>query len=74
MRDQRSNDVVMRSLQRRVSDTFGTDFALAVRRGEQPAAKVVMANTLAAQLITACYRDQPWAAYEKFDSSRMTFA
>ncbi|MDO5501177.1 MAG: AIPR family protein, partial [Propionibacteriaceae bacterium] len=65
MRDQRSNDVVMRSLQSRISETFGDDFALAVRLGEEPAAKIVMDNTLAAQMITACYRQEPWAAVRK---------
>ena len=65
MRDQRSTDVAMRSLQSRITDKFGKSFALGIRVGESLDADVVMDNTLAAQLITACYREQPWAAVRK---------
>lgn len=65
LRDQRSSDSVMRDLQAGVQEEFGTDFALQTRVGEQIDAKVILENTLAAQLIMAVYLREPWAAVRK---------
>lgn len=65
MRDQRSSDNTMRDLQNGVHATFGDTFALQIRIGEVITADAILENTVAAQLITAAYLEEPWAAVRK---------
>jgi hypothetical protein len=65
MRDQRSTDPVMRDLQAQVREAFGANFGFSVRAGELLGTKRVLSNQLAAQLITAVYLQEPWAAVRK---------
>jgi hypothetical protein len=65
IRDQRSTDSIQRNLQAEVADVFGKDFGFLVRRGETVAAKEVLSNEEAAQLITAVYLKEPWKAVRK---------
>lgn len=65
LRDQRSTDAIQRGLQREVEDTFGKSFAYIVRQGESTAAARQLDNQLAAQLLTAAYLREPWAAVRK---------
>lgn len=65
MRDQRSTDVTMRSLQSRIQEAFPGEFAMRVKEGETVAASDVIDNTLVAQLVMACFREEPWAAVRK---------
>lgn len=65
IRDQRSTDSIQLDLQRQVRTTFGTDFGYVVKVGEKLGTSRTLDNTLAAQLITATYRQRPWAAVRK---------
>lgn len=65
LRDQRSSDTIMRDLRQGVTERFGSKFALVTRVGEVTSASAVLENTLAAQLITAAYLEEPWAAVRK---------
>ncbi len=65
LRDQRSSDPVMRSLQTAVQETFGSSFGLQIRVGEKPDADRVLENSLAAQLIMAVLLSEPWSAVRK---------
>lgn len=65
LRDQRSSDPVMRSLQTAVNGTFGSQFGLQIRVGEKPDADNVLENSLAAQLIMAVLLGEPWSAVRK---------
>jgi hypothetical protein len=65
IRDQRSTDSIQLDLQRQVNAAFGSRFGYTVKIGERLDAERIMDNTLAAQLITAAYRQRPWAAVRK---------
>lgn len=65
LRDQRSSDGAMRDLQAGIAAKFGNEFALVTRVGEVVTAAKTIENTLAAQLITAAYLNEPWAAVRK---------
>jgi hypothetical protein len=65
LRDQRSSDGTMRDLQAGVAAKYGSKFALVTRVGEVVTATETIENTLAAQLITAAYLNEPWAAVRK---------
>jgi len=65
LRDQRSSDIVMRDLQEDVRRTFGEEFALRTRIGEETKARLILDNADAAQLIMAVYLKEPWAAVRK---------
>lgn len=65
LRDQRSSDTIMRDLRQSVTERFGFKFSLITRVGEVTSANAILENTLAAQLITATYLAEPWAAVRK---------
>ena len=66
MRDQRANNPAQRALQAQMRERFGDELFYAIRNGEdEGAAKRVLDNRLAAQLLTAVYRQEPWAAIRK---------
>lgn len=66
MRDQRANDAAQRQLQSEMRVRFGDRLFYAIRNGEDTgAAERVLDNTLAAQLLTAVYREEPWSAIRK---------
>jgi hypothetical protein len=65
LRDQRSSDTTMRDLQQAVAEQYGSRFALITRVGEVVEATETLENTLAAQLITAAFLGEPWAAVRK---------
>ena len=65
MRDQRSNDRVMRDLKASVTAEYGAAFGLSIRAGESSSTKDTLDNAFAAQLITAVYLKEPWAAVRK---------
>lgn len=65
IRDQRSTDSIQLDLQRQVQTTFDRSFGYTVKIGERLGTKRTLDNTLAAQLITAAYRQKPWAAVRK---------
>lgn len=65
MRDQRSTDPIMLDLQGQTREAFGGTFGLRIRAGEVVDAEWVLDNQDAAQLITAVYLQEPWAAVRK---------
>lgn len=66
MRDQRANDAAQRDLQAQMKDRYGDKLFYAIRNGEDTGgAERVLDNRLAAQLLTAVYRGEPWAAVRK---------
>lgn len=65
MRDQRSGDPVMRDLQTNVGKIFGNAFGFQIKVGENLHTVETLENTLAAQLITAFYLEEPWSAVRK---------
>lgn len=65
MRDQRSTEPAMRDLQGQVRQRFGAELDFLIRVGETPQAKETLDNTTAAQLITAVYLREPYAAVRK---------
>lgn len=65
LRDQRSTEPVMRDLQGEVRAKFPGEFDFLIRVGDKPEAPAVLDNTTAAQLITATYLREPYAAVRK---------
>ncbi|ALL79524.1 hypothetical protein AD006_30300 (plasmid) [Pseudonocardia sp. EC080610-09] len=57
--------MVLRDLQRGVTDTFGKSFGFEIKVGEKTGASEVLENSLAAQLVMAIYLREPWAAVRK---------
>lgn len=64
LRDQRSTDPIQRQLQADMSRYYGAELAFGIRAGESFTVSV-LDNRLAAQLITAVYLDEPWAAVRR---------
>lgn len=65
IRDQRSTDNIQRALQAEVEEIYPGDFAYAIREGEALAAKQVLTNQEAAQLLMAVYLGEPFNAVRK---------
>jgi hypothetical protein len=65
IRDQRSTHALQLDLQTQVREAYGGRMFYAIREGEQPDAPEVLDNRLAAQMITAIWLRQPWAAVRK---------
>jgi hypothetical protein len=64
LRDQRSTDPVQRQLQAELQQHYGGELAFGIRAGEQFDDEV-LDNRLAAQLLTAVYLSEPWAAVRR---------
>ncbi len=65
IRDQRSTDGIQLDLQRGVTEKYGSKFGYTIKVGQKSTTDRTLDNTLAAQLITAAYRQRPWAAVRK---------
>jgi hypothetical protein len=64
LRDQRSTDPIQRQLQAEMQQRYGSELAYGIRAGERYEVEV-LDNRLAAQLITAVYLAEPWAAVRR---------
>jgi len=66
LKDLKSNDKVQQDLQKEVSDMFGSEIFLQIKRGEDlPQNGEILNNDFVAQLITAFYLKEPHITHQK---------